>query len=84
MVVKIEELIEKLGHQDEDIRRGAARALGDMGEDAKDAVSVLIQALQDQDRSVRRSAAKALEEIGTLEALKAAEEHKKSRIMRGY
>ena len=42
MVVKIEELIEKLGHQDEDIRRGAARALGDMGEDAKDAVSVLI------------------------------------------
>ena len=75
MVVKIEELIEKLGHQDEDIRRGAARALGDMGEDAKDAVSVLIQALQDQDRSVRRSAAKALEEIGTLEALKVVEEY---------
>ena len=79
MVMKIEELIEKLGHQDEDIHRGAARALGDMEEDAKDAVSVLIQAFQDQDQSVRRSAAKSLEEIGTLEALKVVEEYQSQR-----
>ena len=79
MVMKIEELIDKLGHQDEDIRRGAARALGDMEEDAKDAVSVLIRAFQDQDESVRRSAAKSLEEIGTLEALKVVEEYQSQR-----
>jgi len=77
--MKIEELIDKLGHQDEDIRRGAARALDDMEEDAKDAVSVLIQAFQDQDQSVRRSAAKSLEEIGTLEALKVVEEYQSQR-----
>ena len=62
--MKIEELIEKLGHQDEDIRRGAARALGDMGEDAKDAVSVLIQALQEQSGFVRVSVVGTLRSMG--------------------
>ena len=39
--MKVEELIETLGHQDQDVRRGAVKSLGEIGEDAKDAVSAL-------------------------------------------
>ena len=39
--MKVEELIETLGHQDQDVRRGEARSLGEIGADAKDAVSAL-------------------------------------------
>lgn len=39
--MKVEELIETLGHQDQDVRRGAVKSLGEIGEDAKDAVFAL-------------------------------------------
>ena len=61
--MKVEELIETLGHQDQDVRRGAARSLGEIGEDAKVAVPALIQAVQ-QDKHARIRAARALGRIG--------------------
>ena len=51
-------------NEDKDCRRVAARALGQAGEGAKDAVPDLIQVLQDQDQGVRRFATQALGKIG--------------------
>ena len=57
---KVERLIGELQDKDEDVRRWAARALGEIGtpKAIKAAVPALIQALQDQDKSVRRWAAR--------------------------
>ena len=58
-------------NEDKDCRRVAARALGQAGEGAKDAVPDLIQLLQDadEDNYVRWYTADALRQIGTIEAL---------------
>jgi len=67
----------------DDVRFRAVMVLGEIG--SEDAVPALVQALQ-QNLGLGFSGhlVWALKRIGTLEALKAAEEHKKSRIMRGY
>ena len=64
---EIKRLIGELQDQDEDssVRSNAAIALGNIGEDAKDAVPALIQALQDQNSEIRYHAAMALGEIGS-------------------
>jgi HEAT repeat protein len=57
------DLINQLKDKDPDTRRAAARALGDQGPDAKEAVPALIKALKDDDTYVRRFAALALGQI---------------------
>lgn len=53
-----------LKHPDADVRRAAAKSLGMIGADAKDAVPALAKALTDEDALVRVSAAFALYKIG--------------------
>ena len=65
------ELIKKLSSKDNEVRREAARGLGELGKDAKPAIKALVKALKDQDRFVRRFAAQALGNIGP-DAAKAA------------
>jgi HEAT repeat protein len=57
-------LIKQLKDTDTEARRTAAKALGEQGAGAKDAVPALTAALKDNDRYVRRFAAQALGEIG--------------------
>ena len=71
--VAVPALIQSLQDQDWYVRATAARALGKIGESAKDAVPALIQLLQDQEAEVRDYVADALEKIGTPEALEALE-----------
>ena len=54
-------LIQTLSHSDAAPREGAARALGEMGREADDAVPALVQALKDED--VRAAAEYALQGI---------------------
>jgi len=56
--------IEKLEHEDVEVRRSAARALQEMGPGAKEAVPVLVKALQDKDELVRTNAGFALGRVG--------------------
>ncbi len=56
--------IEKLCHDDAEVRRNAAKALQHMGPEAKAAIPVLIEVLQDKDKLVRANAARALGKIG--------------------
>ena len=67
------ELIKLLDSEYEDVRRPAAWALGNIGEEARDAVPLLIQMLEDWARSMgeRIDAAYALGRIGSAEAVKA-------------
>ncbi len=69
---KVAALIEDLKDEDEEVRRDAAAALGDIGPAAaknKDAVPALIVALKkDEDEEVRRNAATALGKIGPVAA----------------
>ncbi len=58
------ELIKKLASKDNEVRREAARGLGELGKDAKAAIKPLVKALKDQDSFVRRFAAQALGSIG--------------------
>lgn len=60
-------LVEALRNEDRDVRRSAARALGQIG-DAR-AVEPLITALRDESWGVRRDAAKALGRIGDARAV---------------
>jgi HEAT repeat protein len=60
----VAELAQKLKDKDSDTRRDAARALAEMGAEAKPAVPALVAALKDSDLYVRRFAAQALGEIG--------------------
>jgi HEAT repeat protein len=55
---------QQLRSSDPEFRREAARALGQMGPEAKEAVPSLMAALKDEDRAVRIQAAHALGEIG--------------------
>jgi HEAT repeat protein len=57
-------LIAKLKNPDSDVRRAAAKELGELGTDASPAVPALTKALADKDRYVRRFAAEALGAIG--------------------
>ena len=63
------ELIKALGNNDEGMRRGAAEALGKLGDPI--AVDPLITVLRDEDSGVRRNAAEALGEIGDARASEA-------------
>ena len=57
------DLIHALQDKSSNVRLPAAEALGNIGQDAKDALPALNHALQDQNEYVRRQAAKALSEI---------------------
>src|SRR5216683_3262674 len=60
----VDELVKRLKDADNDVRRAAAKSLGEAGADAKTAVGALSQALKDNDLFVRRFAAQALGMIG--------------------
>src|SRR5205807_6062275 len=60
----VRDLVAKLGNTDSDVRRAAAKELGELGSEAKPAVPALIKALNDRDLFVRRFAAEALGNIG--------------------
>lgn len=57
-------LARQLKSPDADQRRAAAKALCDMGPEARPAVPALIQALKDKDLFVRRFSAQAIGEVG--------------------
>ena len=59
----IEDLIENLGHEDVNVRKAAAEALGKIGSEARQAIPDLVKALVDKDSDVRRAAAEALGKI---------------------
>jgi HEAT repeat protein len=60
----VDELIKKLGSKDNEVRRAAAKELGELGKGAKPAIKALTAALSDSDRFVRRWSAEALGKIG--------------------
>src|SRR5436189_671311 len=61
----VDDLIKELKNSDSDLRRAAARKLGEMGADARKAGPALVTALKsDKDLFVRRFAAQALGEVG--------------------
>src|SRR4051812_5084032 len=57
-------LIKKLANSDNEVRRAAAKELGELGKDAKPAVKALAGRLKARALSVRRYAAEALGSIG--------------------
>jgi HEAT repeat protein len=59
----VPELVTQLRDKDTDIRRAAAKQLGEAGPDAKEAVPALVKALKDEDAYVRRFSALALGDI---------------------
>jgi len=73
---EVQKLIFALHSEDKDVRHWAARALVNIGPEAKAAVLALIKALKDKSEGVREAAAAALERINTPESQKALEEHK--------
>ena len=60
----VRDLIAKLKNKDSDVRRSAAKELGELKTEAKSAVPELIRATRDKDLFVRRYAAEALGNIG--------------------
>ena len=58
------DLVAKLKDKDGDLRRAAAKELGELGPEAKSAVPDLMRALRDKDLFVRRFSAEALGKIG--------------------
>lgn len=60
----VDSLIKDLGSKDSDIRRAAARQLGEMGPEAKTAAGALTKSLKDEDVFVRRFAVQALGNLG--------------------
>jgi HEAT repeat protein len=61
--VSVAPLIEALADRDFGVRAGAARALGEIGADARGAIPALTQALVDEHKTVRQSAEEALKKI---------------------
>jgi HEAT repeat protein len=64
MADDVSNLVKQLKSGDVEVRRTAAKALGDGGPSAKDAVPGLTEALRDSDLYVRRFAAQSLGQIG--------------------
>ena len=62
-IASVPVLIDALGDPDSRVRAEVARALAEIGPDAKDAVPPLIEVLKDEDYTVRQTAADALEAI---------------------
>lgn len=60
----VTELVKQLQSDDNDVRRMAAKALGEGGAESRAAVPALIKALKDHDTFVRRFSAQALGDIG--------------------
>jgi HEAT repeat protein len=60
----VEVLIKQLKDRDTDVRRAAAKSLGEAGKEARSAVLALSAALKDSDLFVRRFSAQALGDIG--------------------
>lgn len=60
----ISSVIEKLSHNDENVRKDAAYTLGKLGPDAKIAIPLLIKTLKDEKADVREAAVYALGCIG--------------------
>ena len=65
------DLIRKLSSKDNEVRRAAAKELGESGQEAKAAVKALTKALKDRDLYVRRYSAEALGNIGPVIAREA-------------
>jgi HEAT repeat protein len=61
---ELSELVAKLRDKDSDVRRAAAKELGELGPEAKGAVADLRKSLADSDLFVRRYSAEALGAIG--------------------
>lgn len=61
---EVGELVKQLKGGDSEVRRSAAKTLGEGGTQSKEAVPALIDALKDRDTFVRRFSAQALGEIG--------------------
>ncbi len=61
---EVRDLVARLGNADSDVRRAAAKELGELGSEARSAVPALTKALNDRDLFVRRFAAEALGKIG--------------------
>jgi HEAT repeat protein len=60
-------LLKALEHQNSDVRRSAAKALGQLG--SVEAIAGLLKALEHQDSDVRWRAAEALGQLGSIEAM---------------
>ncbi|MFL5339069.1 MAG: HEAT repeat domain-containing protein, partial [Gemmataceae bacterium] len=60
----VSKLIKDLGHRDRKVRARAAKALGDLGTPAQEAVPALIDVLRDKEPEVKAPAAQALAQIG--------------------
>jgi HEAT repeat protein len=60
----VSQLVKQLKDTDAEMRRSAAKSLGEMGADAKEAVPDLMKSLKDGDMFVRRFSAQALAGIG--------------------
>ena len=60
---EVNSLIEKLKDPDEEVRQNAAKALGEIGPEAKAAIPALREALKDDYKAVRKAAEDALKEI---------------------
>jgi HEAT repeat protein len=60
----VDELIKQLKDKDSDVRRAAAKALSEIGMEAKPALPALTKALKDDDKFVRRFSVQSLGELG--------------------
>jgi HEAT repeat protein len=81
-------LIKTLKHEDPKMRYHAAKSLGKLGAQAKEAVPALAQALKDDDKDVRMRAAYSLGNIGpearaAVAALKAALKDPEEEVRKG-
>ena len=61
-------LVQQLQSGDADVRRKAARGLGQLGEAAAPALPTLVAVAEDEESSVRQAACRALGEIGVADA----------------
>lgn len=74
---ELKRLVGELKSRDGSVRNQAALALGEFGEDGREAVPDLIRVLQrDPSRGIRTSAAFALRKIGTKEAVDALDNYR--------
>ena len=61
---RVEQIGKFLSHEDEDVRSAAARAVGEMGAEAKDLIPQLLQLFRDGNSHVREAAAEAVVKVG--------------------